>query len=110
MPANVIEINGAMKYTLGDSFTEPLVMFLERYCYENMPKGVADYDDRDTIFAKFMVLWAKAHYGKEFDFDICVIKKDVEPGIHTVMWDSNEAVDLMLEKVLVPKGEYGKDN
>lgn len=64
-------------------------MFLERYCYENMPDDPED-DDRDTIFAEFVIAWAKAHYGDEFDFDTCIIKKDVEPGIHTVTWATEE--------------------
>jgi hypothetical protein len=86
MPANTILINDSLQYTLGDSFAEPLVMFLDRYCYENMPDGD---DERDTIFAEFVRAWAKAHYGDDFVFDTCVIKMDVEQDVHTVTWSPN---------------------
>jgi hypothetical protein len=86
MPANEILINGSLKYILGDSFAEPLVMFLEQYCYKNIPDGD---DERDTIFATFLEAWAKAHYRNDFSFDTCIIKMNIEPGVHTVTWSSD---------------------
>lgn len=108
MPANTVEINGSLKYTIGDSFAEALVMFLERYCYENMPDDSENHDDRDTVFGQFMFSWSKAHYGKNFDFDTCVIKKDIDSNIYTVTWtrSGREIIDSTEEEK--QKSEQGQ--
>lgn len=98
MPANIIEINGVLKYTLGDSFTEPLLKFLEVNCYENMPKE--GEEKKDTIFAEFLLAWAKAHYGEDFQVDTCIVKWNIEPGVNTITWahkprSAEEYGDLM---------------
>lgn len=85
MPASLIEINGSIKYELGDSKMPPLLKWLETYSYEAL-EGVTEGEKQDSIFAEMVTLMAKAHYGDDFEFDMCIVKKNIEQGIHTVTW------------------------
>lgn len=85
MAANLIEINGSIKYELGDSKMPPLMKWFETYSYEgleNIPEG----EKPNSIFAEMVKLMAKAHYGEDFEFRRCVIEVDID-GIGTVRFE-----------------------
>jgi hypothetical protein len=75
MPANLVEINGNLRYEIGDSKMPPLIKWLETYSYgEIMDPERKD----DTVFAEMVKLMAKSVYGEDFEFKRCVIELDVE--------------------------------
>jgi hypothetical protein len=84
MPANAIEINGCLKYDLGDSKMPPLLKWLDTYSYAALG---AEGEKPDTIFAEMMTLMAKAHYGEDFEFRQCVIDFDIDDTGSTVQFN-----------------------
>lgn len=57
MPANAIEINGCLKYDLGDSKMPPLLKWLDTYFYAALG---AEGEKPDTIFAINVIIDGKS--------------------------------------------------
>lgn len=99
MPSNLIEINGNMRFELSDSKMPALLQFLSTFT--RVP------EEGDTLSSQFGLLMrevAKAHYGKDFEFEKCTIERLVSGGDGE---DDPERDIAVVTFDLIDQGDYG---